>query len=93
MAAVAAMTGAVGALLHVPTIASLWQTSYGQALLVKLALVAAAAGLGAWNWRRMKPRLAEGEPPERLRRTAAAELLVGALVLLATAILVALPTP
>lgn len=93
MAAVAALTGTFGALLHIPTVASLWQTSYGQTLLVKLALVAAAAGLGAWNWRRMKPRLDEGEPPERLRRSAAAELAVGALVLLATAILVALPTP
>jgi len=93
MAAVAALTGTFGALLHIPTVASLWQTSYGQMLLVKLALVAAAAGLGAWNWRRMKPRLDEGEPPERLRRSAAAELFVGVLVLLATAILVALPTP
>lgn len=93
MAAIAAITGTFGALLHFPNVASLWQTAYGQTLLVKLALVAAAAGVGAWNWRRMKPRLDEGEPPERLRRSAAAELFVGALVLLATAVLVALPTP
>jgi copper transport protein len=93
MAGIAVVTGTLGALLHLTSVASLWQTPYGRMLLLKLARVGTVAALGAWNWRRMKPRLDAGDAPERLRRTAAAELFMGALVLLATAILVALPTP
>jgi copper transport protein len=42
---------------HLPTLASLWQTSYGKALLVKIALLLAAMLLAAVNLSRTKPRL------------------------------------
>jgi copper transport protein len=93
MAAVGAGTGVLSALLHLPALPALWQTGYGRMLLAKVALVGVAAAFGVWNWRRMKPRLEAGDPPIRIQRTATGELLVGALVLLATAVLVALPTP
>src|SRR5256886_5586206 len=44
-------------LLELPTLGSLWQTSYGKALLVKIALLAAALVLAAVNLARTKPRL------------------------------------
>jgi copper transport protein len=93
MAAIAAGTGVVGGWFHLPTLGSIWGTDYGRALLVKVLLVAAAAGVGAWNWKRVKPRLQTGDAPDVLRRTTMVELFLGALVLLATAVLVALPTP
>jgi copper transport protein len=43
--------------LEVPTLASLWQTSYGKALLVKIALLGSALLLAAVNLARTKPRL------------------------------------
>ena len=50
-------TGA--SLLHLPTVASLWQTSYGQALLVKIALLLAAMRLASVNLLRTKPGCAQ----------------------------------
>ena len=48
-----------------PTLAALWQTSYGLAILVKAGLLVAAMGLGAGNMLRTKPRLvAAGDRPE-----------------------------
>jgi copper transport protein len=50
--------GTGSAVLHLPTVASLWQTSYGQALLVKIGLVCAALLLASGNLIRTTPRLA-----------------------------------
>ena len=50
-------SGTAAAVLKLPTLATLWQTSYGQALLVKIALLAAAMLLAAFNLARTKPRL------------------------------------
>ena len=71
----------------------LWSTPYGYALLVKIALVAAVAGLGAWNWRRQSPRLGSESTARDVWRSARAEVSVAGLVLLVTAILVSLPSP
>ena len=50
-------SGIGSALQHLPTLATLWQTSYGKALLVKIALLGAAMLLAAVNLSRTKPRL------------------------------------
>jgi copper transport protein len=42
---------------HLPTLATLWQTSYGKTLVVKIALLGAAMLLAAVNLSRTKPRL------------------------------------
>lgn len=50
-------SGAVASALHLPTLASLWQTSYGRALLLKIGLLLLAMLLAAGNLARTKPRL------------------------------------
>ena len=62
-------TGIIATVLHMPILAALWQTSYGQAILVKAGLLAAAMGLGAVNMLRSTPRLVAAAEPVR-RRTA-----------------------
>ncbi|MGH7552248.1 MAG: copper resistance D family protein, partial [Longimicrobiales bacterium] len=92
-AAVAAATGIASAVFQLGSLQALWATSYGRTLLIKLGLVAFVVAAGAFNWRRMKPRLTTGLDAERLRTSAKLELAAAALVLLVTAVLVALPTP
>jgi copper transport protein len=43
---------------HLPTLASLWQTSYGKALIAKIVLLGGAMLLAAVNLSRTRPRLA-----------------------------------
>jgi copper transport protein len=50
-------SGVGAALIHLPTFATLWQTSYGQTLLVKIGLLSAALLLAAVNLLRTRPRL------------------------------------
>jgi copper transport protein len=59
MASVALLlaTGITASIVHLPTLASLWQTSYGQALIAKSTLLACALVLGAVNNLRSRPRL------------------------------------
>jgi copper transport protein len=92
-AGTAGATGCVAALLHLHRASELWSTGYGVALLVKLGLLGVVAAIGFYNWRFVLPTLHSSASPARLRRTAAGELGMGVLVLLATAVLVALPTP
>ncbi len=96
---IGAGTGA--AILHLPTFASLWQTSYGQTVIVKVALLAVAMLLAAVNLLRTKPRLAACERrPELgpgaaslLRRLVAGETLLVSGAVLAAAVLSSLPPP
>lgn len=92
-AALAASTGVAGALFHLTSPVQLWSTSYGQAVSLKLLAVAGVVALGAFNWRRVRPRLGDEAGSATLRRSAAFEFAIAALVMLATAVLVALPTP
>jgi uncharacterized membrane protein len=92
-ATIVGITGLTTAWLHLKRLSSLWTTSYGIALVVKLMLVAIVIALGAWNWRRVRPSLG-GEGSElTIRRSATMELAFAALVLLATSVLVTLPSP
>jgi copper transport protein len=50
-------SGVGASIVHLPTLSSLWQTSYGQAILVKVALLAAALVAGGINNARTTPRL------------------------------------
>jgi copper transport protein len=63
---IGAGTGA--SVLHMPTLSAFWQTSYGQALGIKILLLAAALLLAAVNLARTKPRLeAAASRPELAR--------------------------
>jgi copper transport protein len=92
-AAVVLASGVVSAWLRLGSFPALWQTPYGNVLLVKTALAVTIGMIGAWNWRAMQPALASGASPTRIRKSAATELVTAGLLLIATAILIALPTP
>ena len=93
--------GIGASLLHFPTLSSLWQTSYGLALVAKIGLLGVALLLGAVNLLRTKPRLAASrERPELsmgaaklLRRLVTGEVLIVAGALFAAAILTSLAPP
>jgi len=92
-AGVLATFGVITAWQHLKRLEALWTTPYGFALITKLCVVAAVAALGAWNWRRQRPRLGTDQATMGLRRSAAAELIAAAVVLAVTAVLVSLPSP
>ncbi|MGH7633417.1 MAG: hypothetical protein ACRENC_06785, partial [Gemmatimonadaceae bacterium] len=56
-------------------------------------LVAIVVAFGAFNWRVLRPALGDERAALGIRRSAARELTVGLLVLIVTAVLVALPPP
>jgi len=93
--------GIGSSLQQIPTLASLWQTSYGKALLVKIALLGAALLLASVNLLRNVPRFkAAGRRPELtasagslLRRLVAGESVLVAGAVLAAAVLSSLPPP
>jgi putative copper export protein len=91
--AIVAITGATTGWLHLKRISSLWTTSYGMALDVKLVFVLIVVVLGAWNWRRVRPSLGVEGSEETIRRSARMELTFAGLVLIATSVLVSLPSP
>jgi copper transport protein len=86
-------TGVGSAVLRLPTIDTLWTTPYGVALLLKLLFVGFLFGAGAWNWRRMRPRLTGDDAIAPLRSSASFELVLAGVVLVITAVLVALALP
>ena len=96
-----ALTGAsiivaAGVLLGVAYVGGLeplWGTSYGKTLLIKIALLAGTAALGAYHWKSLTPRLDSAQGASAFRSSAAVELTLAALILGATAVLVALPAP
>ncbi|NUS47720.1 MAG: hypothetical protein HOQ15_09025 [Gemmatimonadaceae bacterium] len=91
-AGLAAVTGVFAGWLHVGTIPNLWGTRYGIILLIKLGILSIVALTGFYNWRFVQPRLGSDDATIQLQRSARVEVAVAAMVLLATAVLVALPT-
>lgn len=67
--------------------------SYAVALVVKLSVLVVIALLGAYNWRVVQPGLVHSSGERRFRKSGTLEITFGALLLLATAVLVALPLP
>ena len=92
-AAIVVASGLISAWLRLPTVASLWSSTYGKVLLLKLAFVAIVLVLGFLNWRRVLPTLADDSATRRITRTAGAELTFAALVLAVTAVLVSTSPP
>jgi len=88
-------TGIGQSLLELPTFASLWQTSYGQALLWKIGLLAGALVLAGVNLARTKPRLQAGDPsaPLLLRRLVQGEIVLVTAAAKSAAVLSSLAPP
>ncbi len=87
------LTGAPAAFRLAGSFDALVGTSYGRVLLLKLIAVLMMGALGAYHALRIRPRLAGEGAVQRLRRTGALEVGAGIVVLLLTAVLVALPLP
>ncbi len=92
------LTGTVNAWYLVGSVSALTGTDYGRLLLVKLALFAGMVGIAAFNWSRLTPRLLQNADAtgaqrarRQLRRNAAIEAAMGALVICIVATLGILP--
>ena len=96
-AGVVVVTGGIAAWLRVGSFSMLLNSSYGNVLLVKIGLVMAVAGAGAFNWLRMRAALSRANghcrAVARFRRSAWTEIVMGLLVIAATAVLVAAQPP
>jgi copper transport protein len=94
-------TGIVASYIHLPTLASLWQTSYGKAILVKSALLGATMMVAAVNLLVTRPRLAAtgirddlaARAPALLRRLVSIEIVLVVSTILAASVLTSLPPP
>jgi copper transport protein len=90
-------SGVGASVLHLPTLASLWQTSYGQAIIVKASLLGCAVVVASGNLLRTVPALSAPEPPRSaailLRRLVSVEVLLVAAAIAVAAVLSSLPPP
>ena len=85
--------GVITAWRHLKVLSNLWTTPYGYALIAKLCVVAIVVGLGAWNWKKQRPKLGGDDGMYSIRRSARAELMAATVVLVLTGILVSIPAP
>jgi copper transport protein len=88
------LAGAYLALTRLPEPSALWETGYGQMLLVKLSLAGVALGWGGFHHLVVRPKLEAGRTP-RVRASLVGESVAALAVLLAAAMLtnVTPPTP
>jgi copper transport protein len=95
-------TGTSATIIHMPTVNALWDTSYGQAILVKIGLLVLAMALAAGNLFRTKPGLMaarehteRGESASRLlsRLVSGETILVGGAVFVAALLSSLAPPP
>jgi putative copper resistance protein D len=82
-------------LMLIGSAAQLWTSDYGRLMSIKLLAVAALLGLAAWNKLRLTPRLLgrEKRAAALFRRSLAAEIAVGAFILMITAAFTTLTGP
>jgi copper transport protein len=94
-------SGIAASYLHLPTLASLWDTSYGKVILIKSGLLAATMLIAAVNLLVTRPRLAAAgiredlaaRAPALLRRLVASEIVLVMAAILAASVLTSLPPP
>jgi putative copper export protein/methionine-rich copper-binding protein CopC len=87
------LSAAIAAWLRLPRLDALWTTTYGQILILKFLAVLVILGFGWYHWRRAVTVDWTGRTSDTFRRSAAAELLVGAIVIAITAVLISTPLP
>ena len=90
-------SGIGAAVIHLPTIATLWETSYGQAILWKVGLLIGALAIASINLLFTKDRLGRPEEGVRaarlLRGLVAGEAVLVIATIFAAAVLSSLPPP
>lgn len=89
-AGIAVLLGLVLGLTYNGGFGAIFATTYGRTMLVKVALLGGVLATGWYNWKRVRPALGAEPGSERLARSAVTELVLGTLLLAATAVLVAL---
>jgi copper transport protein len=87
------ITAVVAAALRFPSVAAIWETTYGRILLLKIALVLVVLGFGLYHWRRIVLQPWTDDTAFRFKRSATVELLFGALIVAATAVLISTSLP
>ena len=92
-AATVGVTGGLTAILYVSEFSQLWTSTYGRVLLLKTTLFLGTAMVGAYNWRKVQPRLGAPDGVAALRCAGAFELTIAVVLLAVTAWLVHLPMP
>jgi putative copper export protein/methionine-rich copper-binding protein CopC len=92
-AAIVTFTGVAAAWRNLESLDALAGSRYGRVLVFKVIALLIAAGIGFYNWRRAQPRLSASGDDATIRRAMRAELATGIVILLITAVLVAIPTP
>ena len=89
--AVLLVTGGLKIWTHIDAASQLWTTPWGRSLLVKAGVVAGVMALGFYNWRFVRPALANGTRSGGLGGPALVELLLGVAAVAVTAYVVAQP--
>ena len=92
-AAIVVITGGISGKFRIPSIAAIYQSAYGQTLLLKLLVFALVGLLGFINWRRGKVTKNVAQSMTAVEETARVELVVGLFVIAVTAVLVGMPLP
>ena len=88
LVAVLVLAGTYLSVVRLPEVSDLWQTSYGQLLLVKIAVVSLALAWGGLHHVVVRPRLERGTVPAGVGRSLLGESAVAMAVLLVAAVLV-----
>jgi copper transport protein len=90
-------SGVAASVLRLPTLGSLWQTSYGETILVKAGILLAAIAVASVNLLRTVPGLRAPDPPASiaslLRGLVSVEVALVASAVAAAAVLSSLPPP
>jgi copper transport protein len=90
-------SGVAASVLRLPTLASLWQTSYGQAIIVKAGILLGAILVASFNLFKTVPGLRSPVPPPSvaalLRGLVSAEVVLVAAAVAVAAVLSSLPPP
>jgi len=90
-------SGIGAAVIHLPTLATLWQTGYGKTIIIKASLLLAAMLVASVNLLRTKPALVRGENADSaailLRRLVSVEVVLVAAAIVAAAVLSSYPPP
>lgn len=87
------LSAAIAAWLRLPAVDALWTTTYGRVLVVKFCVVLVILGFGWYHWRRVVNVEWTTRTADTFRRSASAELIVGAIVVAITAVLISTPLP
>ncbi len=87
-AGVLVATGVFAACLHVESVSALWSSNYGRLVVAKVCAFLGVATAGAYNWRRVTPRLGTERGTAELRWSAIIELALAAVAVVITAWLV-----